>query len=213
MNIATGEYICLLDDDDVFLENRISDAIEKIKTLSDDYAMVYCSFIRVFSDRERYDVMASKEVHSALPVLLWEARLCSSNIMIRHNVLKEIGGFDESFRRHQDWEVFVRILYKYKCSNVEAIGLEKIIVNRNQPASPEKAVEYGMHFLTKMTPYMSKLSKDEVERVYAHYYVEWAKLYFHKKQFVKYAGFAKKSGKPLMCFYKAMRYSAGRLIR
>lgn len=48
-------------------------------------------------------------------------------MFIKKNVIDEIGGFDESFIRHQDYGFLVRVFRKYKL-----IGISKLLIIKDE---------------------------------------------------------------------------------
>ncbi|WP_052737677.1 glycosyltransferase family 2 protein [Bacillus sp. SA1-12] len=210
---SKGEYLCFLDDDDSYLPDKVLKQVEKFETLSEDFGIVYCSILEIYSKHEKHKLEAHIEGDILLPMLLWKTRLCSSNIMIRRSVFEEVNGFDESFRRHQDWELLVRILDRYKCGAVAEVGVEKVLLDRNVPNSARKVEENGLYFIQKMKPIIEGLGKEIAATVYSHYYIEWAKVFFWERNFKRYWHYSKKCKKPVECFIKSFKYSVGRIVR
>lgn len=210
---SKGEYLCFLDDDDLYMNNKVLNQVNKFQTLSDEYGIVYCSIIETYSRFEEHTLKAYQEGNLLLPMLLWEVRLCSSNIMIRRRVFKELNGFDESFRRHQDWELLVRVLDKYKCGAVPEVGVQKILLNRNIPNSAKEVEMYGTYFIDKINSIIKNLGSEKANIVYSHYYIEWAKIFLWEKNFKKYWYYSKKSNNPLSCLLKSCKYCIGRIVR
>lgn len=100
---ARGKYIAFLDDDDLYLPAKISEQIDYIKR-HPEYDAVYCQAIK------RGVVIAKNlpEGDLAKQLLLMGTHMFTPSLMFRREALKTIGGFDESFRRHQDYELLLK---------------------------------------------------------------------------------------------------------
>lgn len=107
---ATGEYICFLDDDDTFLPNKVHQQLEIVR----GYDFCICGHIKMASNK-RIQSSLPNSLCNYLDVLLYKYDLCSgSTLMIKTEVCKAIGGFDESLSRYQDYNFLARVSEKYK---------------------------------------------------------------------------------------------------
>ncbi len=174
---AIGQYICFLDDDDEFLPSKIQIQIDTLKQLDSTYAGVFCNSIhRVVSQKgeftDKTPNSSQKQTPDVEDVFLCKTRFGTSSLMLRKSICIELKGFDESFKRHQDWEFIIRILLKYKLKKVEE---EKGLlyyygypINHNRPTTN--------NILTYREKYLNKFKK-EIERLpscnaiyFYHYY-------------------------------------------
>ncbi len=110
---AVGEYIAFLDNDDVYLSERIESSL---KYLEDNplFGGVVTSVI-LAEDR----IPIKKVTPNVDGKLSWRL-LCGtesigtgSNLFFRKSVVKNIGYFDTNFLRYQDMEFFLRVCQKY----------------------------------------------------------------------------------------------------
>lgn len=162
---SRGEYIALLDDDDEYYPENIECQINAIQGLSNDYALTYChleSFIRECKVSEDYAKSSNQLLYD---VLTHKVNIQTCSFLIKRKVWLELGGFDESYRRHQDWEFIARVCAKYNVYPVDYMGVRRNIEFRNSPATPEIAKEYRLYFLEMMKPYISQLSDEQRKRI------------------------------------------------
>ena len=155
---SNGEYIALLDDDDVFLPDKIKRQVELLSSLSLDYGAVYCShetFLDGSKVGEEHALMDGKILYE---YMLHKVEIASSSIMVRRNVWEELGGFDESFKRHQDWEFIIRLLNKYSIKSDNFWGFKRILQFRNSSVSPQIVKERRLFYLKKMAPIINTFS-------------------------------------------------------
>lgn len=99
---AKGEYIAFLDDDDVWLEDKIKLQYE---SLSNNIKASHCGYLLKSNNKERiepFDVISQADLCVNNKLASTSGLLCSKNILI--NVK-----FDESLHRSQDWDLYLRI--------------------------------------------------------------------------------------------------------
>ena len=156
---AMGEYISFLDDDDEFFLDKISKQVQILNSLNVEWAGVYCNSMDVIVNKNSTKKILNKAIISdnLIEVFLsCKANFGSSSLLLRRSVCQEINGFDETFKRHQDWEFIVRILRKYKLKVVEP---DKALLNYyiypdniNRP--------FGLKIMTYREDFLSKFSQD-----------------------------------------------------
>ncbi len=167
---SSGEFIALLDDDDIYLPEKIEKQVADINALDDSYALVYCNR-EAFQNGKSMGVRSEpKSGYLFYEVMMHDVVIGSSSLLIRRKVWKEIGGFDETFRRHQDYEFTARIAHKYKVYGENFIGFNRYLLNRNSPQSIDIAYTYRKHFIEKMMPYIETLPHSQKKEViYSNY--------------------------------------------
>lgn len=115
---ATGEFIALLDDDDVWLATKIEKQLSAIQKLNDEYGVVYCSFIRKKINRNSTRIHPSKFSGSKdgniLNKLLKRNFIGTPTLFVRAEVFKKSGLFNPEYTAFQDWELLIRIANHYK---------------------------------------------------------------------------------------------------
>jgi glycosyltransferase involved in cell wall biosynthesis len=103
---AKGEYLAFLDDDDIWVPEKIEKQV-KIMEKNKEVALVIChSLDKRFGD-ERINKPPENITHE---MILKSFNLSStSSYLIRKNILKEIGGFDISLPSAQEYDLAIRI--------------------------------------------------------------------------------------------------------
>lgn len=104
---STGDYIAFLDDDDEFLETKIERQVEYLET-HEKYSAVY-NYSYVNGKKE---TIHPYEGDVSIPLLMCRTKMFTPSLMFRREALNAIGGFDESFRRHQDYELLLKFFAK-----------------------------------------------------------------------------------------------------
>lgn len=159
VKISQGEYIALLDDDDAFNPEKIEKQVEVLRSLGLEYALTYCSIEVYKNNTKEYEGHVYMDGDLLKELLLSKVEISTPTLVIRRSAYEEIGGFDESFRRHQDWEFLVRMADKYKFKSVDYVGFRRFYTYRNSPKNAETAKQYCEHYLQKMMPYIEKMDK------------------------------------------------------
>ncbi len=111
--------------------------------------MVYCSMDgskKAKSGNILYEVL----VHSVV--------IGSNSFMVKRRIWEELNGFDESFRRHQDYEFTARVADICKIKYIPFVGFKSSETFRNNPKNIEQAQSYRAHYLNKMMPLICKFS-------------------------------------------------------
>lgn len=162
---ANGTYLALLDDDDEYCPNNIEKHINVLSALPEEYALTYCGDATFLHNKKIAETYVEKSGSLLFEVLMHTVTIGSSSLCIRKSAWDKLGGFDESFRRHQDWEFTARAAAAYKVKAVDHIGFIRYLEFRNAPKSVEMAKKYRMHYLDKMQPYIALLSEKQRKKV------------------------------------------------
>lgn len=181
---SLGEYIAFLDDDDVFLKEKIEKQVNLLSSLPSEYGAVYCShetFLRGEKIGEEHAVLDGFFLYE---YMLHKVEIASSSILIRRSVLEEINGFDESFKRHQDWEFISRLLNKYAIKSDDFYGFEKNLIFRNSMVSPQIFKERRLYYLNKMYPIIANFTKEEQNLLLVQEYFDIAISFIKAKDYI-----------------------------
>lgn len=125
LKVAKGEYIALLDDDDVYLSSRLESALAALKS---NAAADIC-FTNVLIQRKGLLVkevkpFCDKDIRKKL-VADTSIFGTGSNLFFSRKVYETIGGFNESYVRHQDIEYILRILEKFEYCIDDSVQIVK----------------------------------------------------------------------------------------
>lgn len=160
-----GKYIAFLDDDDVYYPNFIENQVKLLSSLVSDYAMVYCSHESYLNNSKFEEYHAKQSGNLLYENLIHKVEIATSSILIKRDVFVELNGFDETFRRHQDWEFVVRVASKYKIMANDFIGYKRYLELRNVPQNADKAKQFRLYFVDKMKPIIGLLHPNQQRQV------------------------------------------------
>ncbi len=176
IKVAKGEFISFLDDDDYYFKDRLKILVSTLEKYN-EYNAAYTSVIKIRNNRI-YEYINAKD-DGNLEFEFLQLKSCigtGSNMFFRTKVLKQLGGFDESFMRHQDLEVMVRFFEKGNI--IKAI--DKVLVLKDEASrinapNIEKQIQNGEKYLNRFESNI-KNYKDKSSIIYEECYYQMLKF-------------------------------------
>lgn len=157
INAAQGEYICLLDSDDEWLETKLEEQMAMFEAVPTRVGVIYAGFSLIWSETGE---VVSRRLPSArgnvFPRLLEGNILGSPTPMIRRRAFNEVGGFDEQLPSCQDWDMWIRLSKLYQFDYVPQI-LASVHVHEGQISTDLRSKIQGRQKL--LAKYRDSLSK------------------------------------------------------
>lgn len=151
---SKGEYINFLDDDDVFLPKKIERQVEALDKSEAKYGATYCNSLirRIQNITNRKISICTKSLLSGnicREYLMNECPFNTSTILFRRSVIQKLNGFDDSFVRHQDYELLIRffVLYEIVSTGNEPLVVYDTMNDRGNVPNPEKDFEVKTKFM------------------------------------------------------------------
>jgi glycosyltransferase involved in cell wall biosynthesis len=108
---STGEWLAVLDADDVFINEKLEKQVALIKSTKDELVMVGTGCFQIDAFGRRFAVYKYPLTSSALKNRLYlnKAFPPHSSLMYRAFAFRAIGGFNGFFLRAQDYELWLRL--------------------------------------------------------------------------------------------------------
>lgn len=116
---AKGEYIAFLDDDDEWLPPKLTtqyNLLQEKKECDCAYCYAYV--------QGKQEWTIPYEGNAIIPLLMNRTKMFTPSLLFTKKSLTAIRGFDESFKRHQDYELLVRFFshgFKICCARTPLI--------------------------------------------------------------------------------------------
>jgi glycosyltransferase involved in cell wall biosynthesis len=134
---AGGEYIAFLDADDIWKPTKLKKQREVFEDCDDQLALVYTGFIQYELDGSEWERYPKARGDIYLEELERDRVHPTSTVIVRRDVLEELGGFDTDLPSRQDYDLWIRIAEHYEVDYVDEILVDK----REQPDSISKDFE------------------------------------------------------------------------
>jgi glycosyltransferase involved in cell wall biosynthesis len=168
---ACGTYVAFLDADDEWHPEKLERQVECLESRSEDWVAAYCDFERVRRGptrqlRQLLSTFAAPEENSGAEggeELVDRSLLLDgfstggmSTLIVERTVVEAMGGFDESFRRRQDWEFRNRLTRRGKLAYVD-----EVLVTKHQTENPpaETVEESALHYLETFSDDVRRLER------------------------------------------------------
>lgn len=152
---SDGEYICLLDDDDAFLPGKIYKQVVYLDE-HPEYGACYC-----WRRQRNKEICGTYTGDLSQQLLDLTFTPTTSALMIRRSCYEALNGFDESYRRHQDYEFMLRFFKRFKIGVVEEVLLDFIGNEVNNQLRGKKLYETKAQFFSQFNDDINR-----IERIY-----------------------------------------------
>ena len=136
---ATGDWIALLDSDDLFLPDRLRRAAETIGG-NPRLVAVYSAFDYLYEDGARsfFPVFPARELW---PALRYRSPILPSTTTIRRSALLEVGGFRQIFI--EDWDLWFRLVRKYSAAAFQELPESLLLYRRWDGNATNNHIRYA----------------------------------------------------------------------
>ena len=145
LDLSAGDFITGLDDDDIFRKNRIEFLISR---WDDKYAFICDNFVEVRGKREEpYYVNKKEHIISLKEICFFNT--ASNQIFTKLSRIREIGGFNETFKRMQDWDCWLRMIGKF--GTAIRFNEQTYVMYHDEENRVSKAVEHDEAYRNLIT--------------------------------------------------------------
>ena len=184
---ATGEYIALLDCDDIFDSEKIAKSVECLEK-NPDYGFVHTGMLFINGD----DDVISDQGISDYPTSGWIASrlilksfICNSTVVIRKECFKEVGYFDEKIFIPADWDMWLRLSEKYKAAYIDDKLTSYRVADSYTASNMETAINEAVYVLDKAFSRNNHISSGLKKRCLANVYFSYGLDYAAMQDFKK----------------------------
>lgn len=165
---SNGEWITFLDDDDYFEPNRLS-AVESILQLSEEnYGACYCGYTGNWNGKIDMNRFPEGNLGDKVIALKYaDHYMCTNTITFKRAALEELGGFDESYIRHQDLELMTRFFVKFEIKAVKQFLVKNrpVKVNPTFKVDTQALVQLKIKFLRDLRDILNCKEADFIEDI------------------------------------------------
>ncbi len=171
---STGEFICFLDDDDIYYPAKIEESVRVLnkskKTLTN---AVYCGFKGWNSQTNDLNRYKKGDLSFELLSLDFKSHYLNTNTALyRRSAIEFLNGFDETFVRHQDLEFNLRYFEHFEIDVVN----ETLVELNHMPSTVSNKLDNNNLFKLKekfLTRFESSIRKYPLEHQQIIYHENW----------------------------------------
>ena len=161
---ARGDYVAFLDDDDVWLPNKLRGQIEILDSSEEDVGLVY-GWLEIVNHSTgcpigEYRLRMEGNIFEELVALNSPGQ--PSVLMARTSIAKEVGGFGECLTRFNDTDFILRISQRYKVALIPEVVARAYVshgheqMGHDTPQNMSAAVEYMRSHLSRFAAELDK---------------------------------------------------------
>lgn len=172
LHLSNGSYIAFLDDDDEWKIDKITKQFEEFMT-SPNIGLVYTGFNKIVNGKKRGQNIPDDLFKGNLEYKIFERIITNtSTIMIKKEILKKTGGFDENLKFWQEYEFMIRVAQYFDISFVKEplvninIDTRSKIRLSNKYDEWENSVTYIHQKHKSLIEKLSKSEKNEMKKTY-----------------------------------------------
>lgn len=166
---AKGEYIAFLDNDDLYLSNHIAQCVEALQK-HPDCDCVLCDVVKVRSGL-CWEIVPAATGDLTKKLFFSETALgTGSNLFVSAAAVQKIGGFDESFLRHQDVEFGLKLFAKYRACSLSGVQIIKEMDGFSNAPGFEKFRNAKRQLWSKFQREIDAMTPEEQNRYFAGQY-------------------------------------------
>jgi len=108
---STGDWLAVLDADDVFIKDKLQKQVALIKTAKDELVLVGTGCFQIEANGRSFEVYSYPSTSSILKnrLISQKAFPAHSSLMYRASAVRALGGFNDLFLRSEDLEFCLRL--------------------------------------------------------------------------------------------------------
>jgi glycosyltransferase involved in cell wall biosynthesis len=183
--MSQGQWIAFLDDDDLWLPTKLKIQMEEIQR-NPTVGFSYTDVILHYQNGQEEVHVPKHNGADIFNGLLWGNQLATDTVIVRRECVEAVGGFNESFRTGEDWDLWLKLAARF-----ESIYVPKHLTFCRPPAN--RGAKYDMRVYESCTiSVLDQLFTNEEiisahpnipmlrKRLYAFHYSVLAKSYLRQ---------------------------------
>ncbi len=107
---SSGDYVAFLDADDIFLPDKVEEQVGALEA-NKDYGVCYSDLLHFDNSGKLYHHRYKYPSGEIFEPLLHKQFINPLTVMARREIFEKYGYFDESLRRSEDWDMWLRLAH------------------------------------------------------------------------------------------------------
>ena len=156
-SIARGQFLAFLDSDNVWENRKLEKQVKVLLSSEETVAMTFCQIKKI--DEKKNTVIAPDlefDINNLQTQLRTKSLIDMNTVLLKSDIFRKVGAFDNDMPRLQDWDLFFRIIvvYQYKAIYIpEILGYTRIQPN-SISSDFHKYLQAIVLFLKKYSMYL-----------------------------------------------------------
>ncbi len=168
---ATGKYITFLDADDIWINDKLMSQFEALQANSKaSVAYSWTDYIDTNNDFVVSGMHSIKNGDVYNDLLISNFLENGSNPLICKEALIDLGGFDESLKAAQDWDMWLRLANKYEFVAVPKVQILYRISENSISSNLHRQEKACLEVITRAYQVRKSISKAVLYASFAHLY-------------------------------------------
>lgn len=165
---ATGDIVAFLDDDDVWMPDKIEKQLAlygRLEQTGRRVGLIGTAFIYTDENLNELSRMSMPYAGSEFDRLIFKDIVgLPSSVIVPRAVLSDVGGFDESLRASEDYDLWLRIASRYDIHSVDEYLVRYRQRRGTLSKDPEKMVQTNRR-VTEMLIERERLDSETIDAV------------------------------------------------
>lgn len=203
---SKGGIIAFLDDDDEWEDNKISKQVGFLLNQA-NYSACYCLSKKYKNGVPYFLSQYQRNGKLSADLLSLKSEIYTPTLIFYKKALETIGGFDESFSRHQDFELLIKFFRQFEIICFAEHLVKVHVDDVTNHLSFDKFEEMKLRFLETFKEDIQRLDHTEQQTVYKEHYFELSYYAFKSKKMIKFLSYlAKSKPTPLFLWHKKHKF-------
>lgn len=191
---ARGEYICFLDDDDVWEATKLEEQVLFLKTMEKKFnnvGMIDTNLKKINAKGNFLKIFKAENNGDVFEKLFFQNTVAGpSSVMIKKTVLDSVGGFEDnsycSIKSAEDYDLWLKIAAKYKIFSLNRPLVRYRVHLNNLSANIQNQSEAHLNVLRHHLQNAPVFVKQKTNQLFYSVYVGYAKSFFSSHAYKKF---------------------------
>jgi len=149
-SICKGKYICLIDDDDIWMNDKLEKQVKYYNNNKDKNIGILTTWMELIDINGNFIGYKKKiEEGNVYEKIFYDNMVNVSSVMIKKEAIDKVGFFDPNLPLRQDWDLWIRISKYYEIHQLKEILVKYRIHENNISKNIDLTVKYSELLLKK----------------------------------------------------------------